>query len=588
MSIIYDKDSREMLLVHFDGGDGQTESSGNLLFPDFGATGHAVQGAGIGQTTGYFGQHCASFNGSSDFLYAPNHADFNIQTDFTIELLVKHLQADNAQSEVYLQQWEDSNNYWHLFRVGAGEGLQFERTSSGSTYVQITTATLIIQDIAWHHIVLSKVADEYGIYLDGVQVGYLSESEAHDITGALIIGKSGANNSYFGGTMDEIRIYHGNPFGASPDAGLTDTITRATAQYVSDANTKLLLHCESMDSSNIPHSLEWYGATLDTTIKYFGLSSCEFNGSSDYIDIGDHNDWYLNADFTIELRVYLDPSGGDNCFMSQGTTESNCMMFGSDGSNGVYFNMVGTSVQQSVGYLNNEQWYHVAVIKRGNDWGIYVDGVQVGYLSSSYSYPDFVADLSLGFGWIGGSKGRWFGGHMDELRIFKGAAFGASPNVGLTDTITPLTVPYGTWINNTRPYGLMELQSTPTIPTDETFDINKIINAGEFEDVNMGLHDYYDMTGNYPVDTWSQVMQDSVFFIEYEATGSGTYTSTFQIGYTAASADITISDVNLPTTGDDKSLHVTFLVPRLGYFRRTGSTPENLAIWQSVFKRSTD
>ena len=75
-------------------------------------------------------------------------------------------------------------------------------------------------------------ANQY-IYKDGVQVAYTSNLDtAYPFAGPLYIGNNDNARDYLAGHMDDIRIYHGNPFNASPKSDLTNTIEVPTAEHV--------------------------------------------------------------------------------------------------------------------------------------------------------------------------------------------------------------------------------------------------------------------------------------------------------------------------------------------------------------------
>jgi len=210
---------------------------------DFGDTGHAVTFVGtatLSTAQKKWGNGSLLLDGDSDNLTVPDHADWDIQTNFTIDLWVKH--TDHAGIEDYVNQREDTTNFWTL-RHTHGEGLAFYIQSAGSNIVVCGPAGEIT-DNDWHHIALCKVGNEYGIYKDGVQVSHTSDSSMDTFTGLLRIGLL---QTYFDGHMDEIRITHANSFSAAPVVGLTDTIIVPTAPHVSDSDTKLLLHCDTKD-----------------------------------------------------------------------------------------------------------------------------------------------------------------------------------------------------------------------------------------------------------------------------------------------------------------------------------------------------
>lgn len=190
-------------------------------------------------TTNKFGKNSLYFDGTGDSVTTPDHADWDAlnQSNVTIDLWVKH--TDHAGTEYYISQYEDINNYWAFRHVG-GIGLQGLFISGGLS--QITLSGGEISDTNWHHVALIRAGSIYGLYLDGTQVAYDSDATTDTFAGSLYIGISGGGTSAFDGYMDEIRIYYGNPYGATPVVGLSDTITIPTNEHALDSSTKLLIH----------------------------------------------------------------------------------------------------------------------------------------------------------------------------------------------------------------------------------------------------------------------------------------------------------------------------------------------------------
>ena len=87
-----------------------------------------------------------------------------------------------------------------------------------------------IANLQWHHVALVKKADQYGLYIDGVQVGYLQTSETLVLDGDLYIGSRGPSD-YWLGWIDELRIYRGDPFDAAPQPDNSDTIVVPTTAH---------------------------------------------------------------------------------------------------------------------------------------------------------------------------------------------------------------------------------------------------------------------------------------------------------------------------------------------------------------------
>ena len=83
-------------------------------------------------------------------------------------------------------------------------------------------------------------------------------------------------------------------------------------------------------------------------------------------------------------------------------------------------------------------WYHFAVVRNGNNWVVYLDGIQQGTTSNSVSYKDYDTILYIGAYSNSGNPAisGFLDGYIDELRISKGIAH-------WTSNFTPPSSPYG-------------------------------------------------------------------------------------------------------------------------------------------------
>lgn len=222
-----------------------------------------------------------------------------------------------------------------------------------------------------------------------------------------------------------------------------------------DADTQLMLHCDGTDgstsfpdSSLSPHTVTANGnAEVDTAIKKWGTGGALLDGNSSYLSVPDSSSWDLVGsladNWTIDLWVRMDSLGTDS-FMSQqaGGSDWNFTFVA-----GVEWGFRATGsglslacIESSTAGFSISTWYHLAVCKVGNEWGIYQDGVQKAYTTQSGT-DTFSAPLTIG-GLL--AQGRFFEGVMDEIRFQKSNVFIASPNVGLTDTIDVPTGAYST------------------------------------------------------------------------------------------------------------------------------------------------
>jgi len=384
------------------------------------------------------GNYYGVFNGSNAYLTAPDHADWDIlgsnSDNWTIDFWLKAV--DHSGSETFVAQWENNSNFWDIKRTDA-QGVRWRCVAGGSEILDLYgTAAKDISDTGWHHVACIKVGSDYGVYIDGVQVAYDSNSSTDTFAGLLKIGwaEAGTGGGYFDGGMDEVRIIKDNPFSAAPNA------------------------C--------------------------GV----FNGTTSELTAPDHADWDIvgsNSDnWTIDAWINMDDytksSNGICCQPEDGG--NNFWMFGHyGGSLGLTFQFY-TGGAQIMRVTQNEVttqsgvWYHVAMCKVANEYGVYINGVQVGYNSTS-STDTYAIALHVGMYTSG-----VFDGKIDEFRIIKSNPFSASPDSGLTDTFTFPTAPH-TSDSNTKILLHMENLTTDSGNTGHTItNTNVYYGVGYFAD----------------------------------------------------------------------------------------------------------
>ena len=183
-----------------------------------------------------WGASCFAPDGANDYLSIPDSADWDLteQTNFTIERQIK--MTDLTANQVFISQYEDNQNYWYFGFSQANNQLEFKQVQGGGAIVTCTSGNNALNDITtWHHVALIKVGTEWGIYVDGTQVAFVSDASTDTLAGLLYIFCLGNGVSAFDKSKgDELRITHDNVFSAAPVVGLTDTITPPTAAYTDE------------------------------------------------------------------------------------------------------------------------------------------------------------------------------------------------------------------------------------------------------------------------------------------------------------------------------------------------------------------
>lgn len=200
---------------------------------------------------------------------------------------------------------------------------------------------------------------------------------------------------------------------------------------VSDNFTVLLLHCSEDPLAGNPIDYSSYarvpasitGFTYETTTYKFGGSAYAFGGG--VIAYTDAAEFELGtSDFCFEgwfwptlsvARMFL---GGQCEASGLGTTTSFYVVRNADKTVSAGCNNGGTTIGEcnSIGTMEEGAWMHVAYVRNGSSFTLYLDGVADGTASSSASVNNSIGQLSVGrFGSYTGDGG--YVGYLDEIRM---------------------------------------------------------------------------------------------------------------------------------------------------------------------------
>ena len=205
-----------------------------------------------------------------------------------------------------------------------------------------------------------------------------------------------------------------------------------------DSYTKLMLHCNGVDGSTTFTDDEIAPtkavtpvdqAQIDTAQSQFGGASCLLDGAGDYLSIADSDDFYFAAgDFTIDfwMRINALPGvGARKGLFNQYTSNNARHMLYILNNSGTYQlvwkekDVTGIFIARDAAIATGT-WYHVAVVRYGNIFRIFLDGTQLGTdTTNSDAFVDIAAAFLIG---IESETGAGFNGWIDEFRISKGIA----------------------------------------------------------------------------------------------------------------------------------------------------------------------
>lgn len=361
------------------------------------------------------------FDGTGDYLIAPTNAAFDFGSgNFTVEL------------------WFYSNiansNYQRIFGINAGgtsptESVAFEIGStgilmvaiSGSTQYGATTATPLSAN-TWHHLALVRNGNTVTGYINGVSAGSSTLTGAVNFaTGAFPqIGAwfATAYSRFINGYVADLRIVKGT-------AVYTSNFTPPTAPLTAITNTSLLLNFTNAgiyDSAS-GNDLETVGnAQVSTVQAKWGTTSMAFDGTGDWLVVPDRPTQRLGSgDFTVEMWLYKTgglPPGG---IIGKGTSTTGWELSWQTG-NTLRFTFGSTSTT-SVATINNNTWYHLALVRSGSATGnvkLYLDGTLIA--TSGTAVTDNLNQTNVMYVGADRTGANTFTGYIDDLRITNGYA----------------------------------------------------------------------------------------------------------------------------------------------------------------------
>ncbi len=197
-----------------------------------------------------------------------------------------------------------------------------------------------------------------------------------------------------------------------------------------DSNTKLLLHFDGTDGSTAftdisssHHTVSVLGEThVETDRSKFGGASGMFDGSGDYLSIPDSTDWtFGSGDFTIDFWVWFVNLTDTRCIVDFKNSGSDTQALRHNASTGWEFhdrNGAGTIISQGSVTTPTQTWVHIAFVRYGNTWTIYLNGTAIASTTNSATLTD-PTNLIIG---LNADASYYHYGYLDELRISKGIA----------------------------------------------------------------------------------------------------------------------------------------------------------------------
>jgi len=395
------------------------------------------------------------FDGTGDYLTWASGSSTAFGTgDFTVEFWINFSNANTTEFYVV-----DTRN---TGQTGLGCWAILRRSNSGYTNqllwfdgVNSYNSSAFTTTNTWIHVAWTRSGTTLRLFIDGALANTFTDSTNYSVSSTIsTIGARNNNASLLNGYLSNLRIIKGTALYTSAFTPPTEPLTAVT-------NTSLLT-CHAnrfLDSSTNNFTLTRNGDVRVVKDSPFQLSTAYnqltlggsgyFDGTGDYLSIANNTALdFGSGSFTIEMWVNFTSFQDGKALISKGWPSLNspwliyqdafnnkvAFYASSNGSSWDIAN--GVTVISGVPALNT--WYHIAIVRSGNTFYVFNNGVQISTFTSASTVFSTTQPVTIG----GGSSGsNNFVGYISDVRLIKGTAV-------YTSNFTPPSAPL-TAITNT-------------------------------------------------------------------------------------------------------------------------------------------
>jgi hypothetical protein len=270
-------------------------------------------------------------------------------------------------------------------------------TSGGTqTYWQNADGTLYQSERPgiWTHFAQTRTSGVVKAWINGVGSAN-TVTDNTSWTTSRFGSEYNSSSENFEGDMADIRITH--------SAIYSSDFTPPTAPLTAITNTKFLLNPETSisDLSQRNSLITVGGAAASTTqVKFSGTKSIYIGAQGDYINSirdstipifpnGDSQDW------TLEYWYYPTSIAGFNYIFNIG---DGFQMTAVNGGLGIWTKNGGSTLfqQNQMHTVTENTWSHVAIVRNGNNYNVYVDGVSRFNTTNSNEVQTGTNNLHIG------------------------------------------------------------------------------------------------------------------------------------------------------------------------------------------------
>jgi hypothetical protein len=299
-----------------------------------------------------------------------------------------------------------------------------------------------------------------------------------------------------------------------------------------------------LDGSTNNFTITRAGNTTQGTFSPYGPNwSNYFDGVQDGLITPVTAGNLVNTDFTWEAWVNFSSLASASCIIASTTDTVSRTLLYYDVTNGLRYAVARSSVDQisiqqgsTTGWTVGT-WYHVAVVRNGNTYTLYRNGVSIATGTSSYSQSELNQGLTVGYSNTPSSE-LSLTGYVSNVRVVNGTAVYTS---AFTPSTTPLTAISGTRLltcqsnrlldNSTNAfvitkYGNVSVQRFSPFSPGSAYSTSVIGGSGYFDGAGDGLTVANNAafsfgTGTFTIECWFNSSVTSTAAVIFSQHGSG-------------------------------------------------------------------
>ena len=402
------------------------------------------------QQTGKFGKDLA-FDEVNDYVDVENNAALNVSS-YTLTAWIKATSGSNNFLKIFYKGNGTSAEPVSMYLFN-GE-IDCEYFNNPTDYT--ARGTIDLRDSTWHQVACVRDAgNKMYAYTDGklVATGADAGQTTSVANNAVIGGRVAANDSYFLGQIDDVKLYsypltaseikldynHNSgismgSLGTAPDGktasnsasaiycvpGDTSTCTPPVGEWnFEDARNSSTVN----DTSGNGNTGTWSGTGKNHFVQGKVGRAGNFNGTDDYVDVGSSiNNWYPFASYTLSAWFKTNNSAnteqpiignlknnGQGYMISINTATSKINYFAYGNPSGLQ------SLSQATATIKTGVWYHVVVIDNAGTFTMYLNGISLSTSTSLHNDTSFSSPQTtrIGNAWV-----YAFSGQIDQVRVY--------------------------------------------------------------------------------------------------------------------------------------------------------------------------